>query len=156
AHPLKLATQQRAQQRRHLSERALLLVPGITERGMAITDVDCSSWDSQSVGEGAAAADDHAARRRGKPSTGPRVEWQQAPEVALADAEPVERRGVQRTPSKASAGALLVVQQREDRTLRIRLCDRSERPLGAAHDEQVVVGERRVELDLRLVRAHAA
>ena len=75
---------------------------------MAIADVDGSLRDVETVGESAAAREHDVARRRAQAADRERVQRQQSPEVGLADAEALQRRGRDRTARKAPAGALLV------------------------------------------------
>ena len=104
--------------------------------------------DAHAVSEGAAAAHDDIAVGQLQPADRPWVERQQAPEVALADAETVQRRGMNVASGKATARTLLVVEKSEHWRLRKDLCDRRKGALGAAHNQQVVVDESDIDVDL--------
>ena len=95
--------------------------------------------NSHPVGERAAAAEHDVAGRQLELPHCPRIQREQPSESPLTDAEALQRGGVDRAAGEASADAGLVVEQREDRRVGIQVGDRSERPLGATHHEQVVV-----------------
>ncbi len=104
--------------------------------------MNCMLGDVEPVCEGAAAAHDHVAGGRAQPSRGEGVERKQPPEVFLGDTQALQWRGRHRPAGEAPPGAVLVVEEREDRRVTVELGDRGEGALGAPHDEQVVVRDR--------------
>jgi hypothetical protein len=93
------------------------------------------------VGERTATAEDNVAGRKPETLDGERIQWQQTPELGLADAQALKPGGVDRALGKASVRATLVIQKGEDRSAREQVGHGRECALGAAHDQKVVVNE---------------
>ena len=141
AYAAQLPAQQRTQQRRDLAKGVAFLIPRVAKRRIAIADVNGAVGNANAVGEGAAAAQHDIRLRKLQPLDRERVERQQASECRLAHPEALEGRCRDRVTRETPVRALLVVQQREDRSLGVEVGDRGERALGAAHDQQVVVDQ---------------
>src|SRR5271168_693463 len=91
AHAAQPHVQQRAQRCGNLGERSSLLVPRIAKRGVTVADMYCPGGNVHAVSERAAAAEDHIARWQPESPDGHGVERQQAPEVALTEAQTLKR-----------------------------------------------------------------
>src|SRR5450756_590029 len=118
-HPRQLQTQKRAQGGGNLAKRSSLLIPRVAKRGVAVANVYGSLRDAHAMGKRAAAAEDNVSCRELKPFDGKRIEGKQTPELVLADTQPLKRRGGDRVLGEASIRTLLIVEQREDRSLRV-------------------------------------
>ena len=99
----------------HLRYRPVALEPRISERTVAIADVDGRGRRSHAVREGAAARHDHRVVVHGKPFGREREQRQKLAEAALPRTGPLQRRGRHRVAVEPALGSLPVVQQRVHR-----------------------------------------
>jgi hypothetical protein len=74
-----------------------------------------------------------------QPTHGCGVERQQTPEGGLAHTYVLKWRGCYRAAREAVISALLVVEQSEQRRLRVQIGDRGKGALSAAHYQQIIM-----------------
>jgi glycosyltransferase involved in cell wall biosynthesis len=122
-------------------ERVLPVVPGVSERRMAVANVPRPLRLPHSVCEGAATRDNaletvqvQTPRRGGKQRQG-------STEVLLADAKALQRGGRHGPVDKAPVRTRLVVEQGCNWGVGPNVADRGEGALGTPHDQEIVVNE---------------
>ncbi len=126
-------------------------MPRVAERRVAVAEVDGALAGTHAMGERAGGRHDDVVLAHVEAADRPRIERQQMPEGHLARAQPLQGRGPHVAPRETSLGPLGVVQRRVQRSVGPGSRHRREDPLGAAHDQQVVVdqADRRLHRDGR-------